>query len=60
MIGYPEDVEAVGRHEVQQFFNEHYGPASLTISVVGDSSLEQVSVYNRFALVCRRHYMLNG
>ncbi len=33
MIGYPEDIERLGRREVQAFFQRHYGPANLTIAV---------------------------
>ena len=42
VIGYSEDVAGLGRREVQQFFNEHYGPLRLTISVVGDVQASQV------------------
>lgn len=33
VIGYPEDIERVGRREVQAFFQRHYGPSNLTIAV---------------------------
>ncbi|PRW45164.1 peptidase M16 [Chlorella sorokiniana] len=36
VIGYPEDIERLGRREVQAFFRRHYGPANLTIAVAGD------------------------
>ena len=42
VIGYSEDVAGLGRREVQQFFNEHYGPLRLTVSVVGDVQASQV------------------
>ena len=42
VIGYSDDVAGLGRREVQQFFNEHYGPLRLTISVVGDVQASQV------------------
>ena len=42
VIGYSEDVAGLGRREVQQFFNEHYGPLRLTISVVGDVQASRV------------------
>uniref|UniRef100_A0A061QLS5 Processing peptidase n=1 Tax=Tetraselmis sp. GSL018 TaxID=582737 RepID=A0A061QLS5_9CHLO len=35
-IGFPEDIRAVGRAEVEAFFRQHYGPQALTIAVVGD------------------------
>ena len=43
VIGYPADLALLGRHEVQSFFNKHYGPQRLCISVVGDVQVEQVS-----------------
>lgn len=42
--GYPEDVAKVGRRELQTFFEQHYGPTALTIAIVGDVTVEQVSV----------------
>lgn len=33
VIGYPEDIERLGRREVQAFFQRHYGPSNLTIAV---------------------------
>lgn len=44
VIGYPADLALLGRHEVQGFFNKHYGPQRLCISVVGDVQVEQVSL----------------
>lgn len=43
VIGYPADLALLGRREVQAFFNEHYGPQRLSISVVGDVEVERVS-----------------
>jgi len=37
VIGLPDDVERVGRRELASFFGERYGPASLTVAVVGDA-----------------------
>lgn len=42
MIGFPEDLERIGRREVQAFFRRHYGPRSLTIAVAGDVKPEQI------------------
>lgn len=36
VIGYPNDLEAIGRREVSEFFKENYNPESLTCAVVGD------------------------
>lgn len=36
VIGYERDIQRLGRREVAQFFAEHYGPASLTVSISGD------------------------
>lgn len=36
VIGYAADLERTGRREVAAFFRSHYGPASLTVAVVGD------------------------
>lgn len=47
VIGYPADLALLGRHEVQSFFNKHYGPQRLCISVVGDVQVEEVSVYTQ-------------
>lgn len=42
MIGFPEDLERIGRREVQAFFQRHYGPRNLTIAVAGDVRPEQI------------------
>jgi predicted Zn-dependent peptidase len=42
VIGFPEDLERMGRREVAQFFAEQYGPEKLTVAVVGDASPERV------------------
>ncbi|KAG2432812.1 hypothetical protein HXX76_008546 [Chlamydomonas incerta] len=36
VIGFEQDFDAIGRREVQAFFDRYYGPANLTIAVVGD------------------------
>ena len=36
VIGYEADIQRLGRREVASFFAEHYGPAALTVAVVGD------------------------
>ena len=41
-VGYAEDVERTGRREIAAFFHKNYGPANLTISIVGDVKPEQV------------------
>ncbi len=43
VIGYPADLNLLGRREVQAFFNEHYGPQRLSIAVVGDVHVDAVS-----------------
>ncbi|KAL4423363.1 hypothetical protein ABPG77_004294 [Micractinium sp. CCAP 211/92] len=42
VIGFPEDLERIGRREVQAFFQRHYGPRNLTIAVAGDVRPEQI------------------
>lgn len=34
----------MGRRELQTFFEQHYGPPALTIAIVGDVTIEQVSM----------------
>ena len=36
VIGYPGDLEALGRREVDAFFARHYRPDTLTCAVAGD------------------------
>lgn len=36
VIGFADDIQRLGRREVQDFFQRHYGPQSLTIAVAGD------------------------
>lgn len=43
VIGYPADLALLGRPQVQAFFNQHYGPQRLSISVVGDVEVDRVS-----------------
>ena len=43
VIGYERDLYRLGRREVAQFFADHYGPASLTVAVVGDVTPSQVA-----------------
>lgn len=42
VIGYEIDIQRLGRREVAQFFNQHYGPSSVTVAVVGDVTPEQI------------------
>ncbi|GAX86601.1 hypothetical protein CEUSTIGMA_g14009.t1 [Chlamydomonas eustigma] len=42
VIGFAEDVDRMGRKEVDAFFRKYYGPANLTAAVVGDINPEQV------------------
>ena len=42
VIGYAQDLHRLGRKEVASFFAQHYGPKSMTISVVGDVRAAQV------------------
>lgn len=41
VIGYSEDVEALGRREVADFHSQYYGPANMTIALVGDIRADQ-------------------
>eukprot|EP00271_Cylindrocystis_brebissonii_P008732 TRINITY_DN23215_c0_g1_i1.p1 TRINITY_DN23215_c0_g1~~TRINITY_DN23215_c0_g1_i1.p1 ORF type:complete len:789 (-),score=93.95 TRINITY_DN23215_c0_g1_i1:254-2620(-) len=42
VIGYPSDLERIGRREVESFFRERYTPRSLTCAVVGDVDAHEV------------------
>ena len=42
VIGSAEDVERLGRREVDSFFKKYYGPQSLTVTIVGDVDPAQV------------------
>ena len=42
VIGSAEDVERLGRREVDSFFKKYYGPQSLTVTIVGDVDPSQV------------------
>ncbi|GLC36704.1 hypothetical protein PLESTB_000132500 [Pleodorina starrii] len=42
IIGFEQDFEAIGRREVQAFFDRFYGPANLTIAIVGDADPRDV------------------
>lgn len=52
VIGYPADLALLGRREVQAFFNQHYGPQRLSISVVGDVEVERVSQAVGLSIAC--------
>ncbi|MEM8605035.1 MAG: pitrilysin family protein, partial [Cyanobacteria bacterium P01_H01_bin.121] len=42
IIGYEEDLLNITRQDVQEFFEQHYGPENLTIAIVGDVDPAQV------------------
>jgi hypothetical protein len=42
VIGLADDVARLGRREVDAFFKRHYGPNSLTVTIVGDVDPAQV------------------
>ena len=42
IIGYEQDVAALGRREIEAFFRERYGPQNLVITIVGDTKPEKV------------------
>ena len=42
VIGFPEDVDRVGRKELDAFFRSRYVPSSLTVAVVGDAPAARV------------------
>lgn len=41
VIGWADDVERLGRREVDDFFKKYYGPQSLTVTIVGDVNPSQ-------------------
>ena len=43
VIGWADDVARLGRREVDAFFKRHYGPQSLTVTIVGDVDPAQAS-----------------
>lgn len=45
VIGSAEDVERLGRREVDSFFKKYYGPQSLTVTIVGDVDPAQVQFH---------------
>jgi predicted Zn-dependent peptidase len=42
VVGHMSDLETLTRSEAEAFFNEHYGPSSLTIAIVGDVNPQEV------------------
>lgn len=44
-IGWPSDIEAVTIHDARRFYERHYVPANLTISVAGDVDPDQIRLY---------------
>ncbi len=42
VIVWADDVARLGRREVDAFFKRHYGPKSLTVTIVGDVDPAQV------------------
>eukprot|EP00889_Picochlorum_renovo_P006733 jgi/Picre1/33763/NNA_001242.t1 len=45
VIGTEEDIESIGRKDVEKFFREKYGPDALTITIVGSVDPEAVRLY---------------
>lgn len=45
VIGTEEDIENIGRKDVEKFFREKYGPDALTITIVGSVDPEAVRLY---------------
>lgn len=43
MIGFQQDIDRIGRREVQEFFESHYGPDRLVVAIAGDVKPEQAS-----------------
>ncbi len=44
-IGWPSDIEAVTIQDAREFYERHYVPTNLTISVAGDVDPEQIRSY---------------
>ena len=42
VIGYQNDLDAMGRREVAAFHARHYAPQNLTVAIVGDVDPVQV------------------
>ena len=42
VIGWPEEVRHIGRHEAQDFYNHHYAPNNAILIVAGDVTREEV------------------
>jgi predicted Zn-dependent peptidase len=42
IIGYEADIQALSRQNVEDFFAKYYGPANLTVAIVGDVDPKQV------------------
>ncbi len=53
--GYAEDVERVGRREIESFFNRYYGPANITVAIAGDVKPEEVGSLKLFFLCAPLH-----
>lgn len=54
IIGYAEDIEALTRDDIRNFFETHYVPSQMTIAIVGDVDPSQVkqfaeTYFGRFA-----------
>lgn len=45
VIGTEDDIQSIGRKDVENFFKEHYGPEALTITIVGNVDPETVRMY---------------
>ncbi len=43
VIGYQNDLDAMGRREVAAFHARHYAPQNLTVALVGDVDPDQAS-----------------
>ena len=53
IIGYEQDVAALGRREVEAFFRERYGPKNLVITIAGDTTPEKVHVQVVVLSLCK-------
>ena len=42
VIGFKEDIENLGRREVEEAFRRSYGPCNLCIAIVGDTTVDEV------------------
>ncbi|GMH39045.1 hypothetical protein BSKO_06943 [Bryopsis sp. KO-2023] len=41
VIGYQRDIDGLGRKEATEFFEQHYNPLNVTMSIVGDVNPEE-------------------